>query len=243
MTTLGSILASSKWMAVFVVIMLIICYLLQYFYLFTSRQMRHLELESHTPLYSQFLEVSNGLRHIRAFGWEDELLAESLYLLDRSQKPFYMMYSIQKWLGFVLDTFAGILCVFLVVIAVHLPDSTSQAAIGLGFVQSMQVSQTMSRMVEAWTNLETSLGSLLRIYLFNDKTPVEPHGTGAQLPPEWPTEGKVEFKDVTARYKYETRLALVRDMTLLTYSVVPKTKTRLPFVASHSPLLRVKRWD
>ncbi|OAA78570.1 ABC transporter, transmembrane domain, type 1 [Akanthomyces lecanii RCEF 1005] len=99
----GAILASSKWMSIVVAGIIITACALQYYYLRTSRQMRHFELDAHTPLYTEFLEISSGLRHIRAFGWEEEFLKESYKLIDTSQKPFYMLYSIQRWLGFVLD--------------------------------------------------------------------------------------------------------------------------------------------
>lgn len=175
---------------------------LQYYYLRTSRQMRHLELEAHTPLYTEFLEISSGLRHIRAFGWEEEFLKESYKLIDTSQKPFYMLYSVQRWLGFVLDCMSGVLAIGLVVIGIRMPQSTSQAGLGLAFMQIIAIGPTLDAFINAWTRLETSLGSLLRIHLFNNETPVEPRDTLTKLPREWPQEGKIEFEDVTARYKY-----------------------------------------
>lgn len=45
---------------------------LQKFYLRTSRQMRILDLEAKSPLYSHFIESLSGLVTIRAFGWGNE---------------------------------------------------------------------------------------------------------------------------------------------------------------------------
>jgi ATP-binding cassette subfamily C (CFTR/MRP) protein 1 len=47
---------------------------LQKYYLRTSRQMRLLDLEAKSPLYSHFLESLTGLVEIRAFGWRDNFL-------------------------------------------------------------------------------------------------------------------------------------------------------------------------
>lgn len=199
---IGIILSSSKWMSIAVIAIIAFGYALQYYYLHTSRQIRHLELESHTPLYTQFLELSTGLRHIRAFGWEEKLLAESFKLIDISQKPFYTLYTIQRWLGFALDCMSGVLAIVLAAIAVHMPQSTSQAALGLAFVQIIGIATILEALIDAWTKLETSLGSLLRVHLFSVETPVESRDTTAKLPDVWPQQGKIEFEEVTARYRY-----------------------------------------
>ena len=51
----------------------VILYVLQKFYLRTSRQLRFLDLEAKAPLYTQFTETLDGLHTIRAFGWEGEI--------------------------------------------------------------------------------------------------------------------------------------------------------------------------
>lgn len=67
-------------------------HLIQKFYLRTSRQMRHLDLEAKSPLYRLFTETADGAVTIRAFGWQQALTTENLQQLDFSQKPYYMMY-------------------------------------------------------------------------------------------------------------------------------------------------------
>ncbi len=47
---------------------------LQKYYLRTSLQMRLLDLEAKSPLYSLALESLTGLVEIRAFGWSDNFL-------------------------------------------------------------------------------------------------------------------------------------------------------------------------
>lgn len=78
-------------------------WILQKFYLRTSRQIRLLDLEAKSPLYSHFLESLNGLVTIRAFGWAESFQEKNLDLLDASQKPYYLMFCIQRWLALVLD--------------------------------------------------------------------------------------------------------------------------------------------
>lgn len=80
----------------------------------TSRQLRHLDLEAKSPLYTQFSETLNGVVTIRAFGWETAFTDENLRLLDLSQKPYYLLFCIQRWLGVVMDLFVAGIAVVLV---------------------------------------------------------------------------------------------------------------------------------
>lgn len=89
-------------------------YFLQKFYLRTSRQIRHLDLEAKSPLYTHFTETLNGIVTIRAFGWQRGFLDEQLRLLDVSQKPYYLLFCIQRWLAVVLDLFVAVIATVLV---------------------------------------------------------------------------------------------------------------------------------
>jgi len=76
----------------------LVLYLIQNFYLRTSKQLRHLDLESKAALHTKFLETCSGLTTIRAFNWQENTNTEFLTLLDRSQEPVYLLPSVQRWL-------------------------------------------------------------------------------------------------------------------------------------------------
>lgn len=175
---------------------------LQLVYLRTSRQMRYLDLEAKTPLYSQLSETIAGLEHIRGFGWEEKTLEESFRLLDYSQKPYYYLFCIQRWLLLVLDFVGSAAAIILVSIAVFLTFSTTQPSIGLSMVGTMFLSLVLRNWVRNWTQLETALGAVKRLRTFEQETPVERDKAGAQDIPEWPSRGTLEFKNVTAKYRY-----------------------------------------
>ena len=91
---------------------------LQKYYLRTSRQMRLLDLEAKSPLYSHFIESLQGLVTIRAFGWAGDFEKKNLTLLDISQKPYYLLFCIQRWLALILDLLVAVLAVILMVLIV-----------------------------------------------------------------------------------------------------------------------------
>src|ERR1700712_1748572 len=104
---------------------------IQKFYLRTSRQVRLLDLEAKSPLYTHFIESLSGLVTIRAFGWSDEFIEQNLVLLDNSQKPYYLLFCIQRWLALVLDLTVSVLAMVLMVLIVEFRDSISPGYVGL----------------------------------------------------------------------------------------------------------------
>ncbi|OLN96559.1 Canalicular multispecific organic anion transporter 1-like protein 1 [Colletotrichum chlorophyti] len=184
---------------------LIALYLLQKYYLRTSRQLRHLDLEAKSPLFTHFTEVLAGLPTLRAFSWRSAMLRESHVLLDASQRPFYLFFCVQRWLNVVLDLFVAAMAVVLVAFALHFTNTTTQGAIGLAMVNIISFNQTLGNFIEMWTMLETSLGAIARLKYFVQHTPREDRDTETEVPPAgWPATGKIELDNVTAAYSDET---------------------------------------
>ncbi|KAK4233717.1 putative ABC multidrug transporter [Achaetomium macrosporum] len=76
-------------------IVLAALYFIQKVYLHTSRQLHLMDLGTKAPLYSLFEEPLSGLPTIRAFGWQDALEEKNHELLDRSQRPFYLLFTLR----------------------------------------------------------------------------------------------------------------------------------------------------
>lgn len=85
------IASGATYVAAIIPFCMLAIYAIQKFYLRTSRQMRHLDLEAKSPLYRLFTETTAGIITVRAFGWKQDLMNENLQQLEHSQKPYYMM--------------------------------------------------------------------------------------------------------------------------------------------------------
>lgn len=185
-------------------------YYVQSFYLRTSRQIRHLDLEAKSPLYTHFSETISGLITVRAMGWKQEFVEENNERLNKSQTPFYLVYCIQRWLNIVLDFFVCFIATILVAVSVLTRDSTSKAAIGLAMLNVISFTNTLSFLINSWTNLETSLGAVARLRDFLHQIPREALEVERQdPPPEWPTRGDIEFTNVTSCYGYNLPYSLL----------------------------------
>jgi len=177
-------------------------YVIQKFYLHTSRQLRFLDLEAKSPLYTQFNEVLEGLATIRAFGWQNFLEDKSKELLDRSQRPFYLLFAVQRWLTLILDLIVAAVAAILIILVVAKKGSFSAGYVGVALVNVILFSQSIKLLINWWTQLETHIGSIARIKTFTtDAISENLEDEDQEPPPNWPSEGKIEFKDITACYR------------------------------------------
>ncbi|GKZ18301.1 hypothetical protein AbraIFM66951_000859 [Aspergillus brasiliensis] len=192
------ICVGANYMAPLIPVSAIVVYLIQKFYLRTSRQLRHLDLESKSPLYTQFTETLTGLVTIRAFGWQNSFREEHQELLQRSQRPYYMLFVIQRWLILVLDLLVAGIAALLVILSVFVHDI---GPVGVSLISLITFSQQLSELINFWTSMETSIGAVTRIRSF-EKVPSEDL-PGEEVVPraEWPSEGHIAFQNVSLAYE------------------------------------------
>lgn len=191
------VIIGAKYLAIMVPLALIMLYCLQKFYLRTSRQLRFLDLEAKSPLYSHFLETLNGLTTIRAFGWVSTFKETNIALLAESQRPYYLLYCIQRWLNLVLDIFVGALAVLLLTFAVTLSDITSPAALGVAMINLLNFNQDLANLIDSWTRMETSLGAIARLRDLENDTPQPAYHSYSS---QWSFRRAIEFRQVSASY-------------------------------------------
>ncbi|PYH68010.1 uncharacterized protein BO88DRAFT_405908 [Aspergillus vadensis CBS 113365] len=196
----------SSYMALTIIPCLLVLYCAQKVYLRTSRQLRFLDLEAKSPLYTMFVETLDGISTIRGLGWQRSFVAECLRRLDDSQKPYYLLYCIQRWLNVVLDLLVACLAVILIALATSLRSSTDPGKLGVSLTAIMAFSQTLQEVVTSWTGLETSLGAIARTRSFEMKTPSEHQPQRPVIPSStWPVEGKIEIMSLSDSYDGVTR--------------------------------------
>ncbi|RMI99793.1 hypothetical protein CDV36_015945 [Fusarium kuroshium] len=196
------IAAGSYYMAVAFPFLFAALWVVQHTYLRTSRQLRFMDLEAKSPLYALFTESVTGLVTLRAFGWRGALEKKHHELLDRSQKPFYLLYAVQRWLTFVLDMFVAFIAVLVMVLVTQLRGVLSTGLIGVALVNIIQFSQHLKLLMTFWTNLETQIGAISRIKSFASHTASEHEPQeNEQPPPMWPSKGTIVFDNVSAGYR------------------------------------------
>lgn len=193
------IIISLPYMAAVIPFAAVFLYGLQSFYLRTSRQLRYMDLEAKSPLYTHFLETVQGLSTIRSFGWASATLSAGLTTLDVSQRPFYLLHCIQQWLQLVLDLFTfGLATLF---VGITVSTSSGAGSIALGLLSMLTLTQSLVLLITEWTEFETSLGAIARLKDIEIDTPSESQGdVGFISDSSWPQHGNVSFNNVKAAY-------------------------------------------
>ncbi|TQV93497.1 ABC multidrug transporter [Cordyceps javanica] len=176
-------------------------YIIQLYYLRTSRQLRLLDIESKAPLFSLFVESIEGLASIRAYNWSGHYMQRSIDILNSSQKPYYLMWCIQRWLTLVLNLVVAAVAILLVGLATNI-RSGSTGFLGVALFNIVSFSQTLQLVVTEWTHLETAIGAVSRVRSFVLGTEREDAiGETEDLPSEWPKSGSITFTNVSASYE------------------------------------------
>lgn len=193
---------STSYIAATVPACLAAFYFVQRFYLRTSRQIRYLDIEAKAPLISHFLDTLNGLPTIRSFQWEAQYRRQNAKLINDSQKPFYLLFAIQRWLELVISLVVAGFAVVLVGIAVGTRGMLGAGYIGVALLNIVTFTENLQGLIMQWTVLETSIGAVSRIRHFQRTVKSEHKDSECVEPPKaWPDKGAIEFREVIATYK------------------------------------------
>ncbi|KAH8131304.1 hypothetical protein FP744_10009106 [Trichoderma asperellum] len=206
-------LTSSRYLAISFPFLIALLYMVQRFYLRTSRQLRLLDLEAKSPLYTHFLDTVRGITTLRAFGFIPDDIHKNARLLTSSQRPSYLLLMIQEWLNLVLNVVVMLLAVAMTTLAVRLHSNSAFA--GAALYSLLSFGENLAGIVLFWTNLETSLGAIARLKTFNETVKPEDRDGETTVPPvQWPQRGVVELKGVSANYAVEDRDSAVTNLAL-----------------------------
>lgn len=218
-TAIGQVavmLMSSAYLAISYPFLAVILYVVQRFYLRTSRQLRLLDLEAKSPLYTHFLDTVRGITTLRSFGFISEDIAKNARLTKSNQRPSYLLLMVQEWLSCVLNIVVMVMAVILTTLAVRLHSKSGFA--GASLYSLLGLGESLAGIVLSWTKLETSLGAIARLKAFGDTvTPEDTEEENIVPPEQWPEHGVVAIDGVSATYskpdegESTTKLAL-RDI-------------------------------
>ncbi|KAJ5701557.1 hypothetical protein N7488_009105 [Penicillium malachiteum] len=206
-------IASLPYLAATLPLLFRVLYSIQKFYLRTSSQLRLLEIELKSPLYTHFIESLAGVTTIRAFGWTYATTTRMLPILDTAQRPYYLLLCIQRWLSLVLNLIVAGLTVLLVGLSIPLRSHIDPGLLGIVLVMMMNLGLALSELIQNWTLLETSLGAISRIKDFAEQTPHEEiQAPQTQIETEWLVNGEIEFLDTSIAWNSSDPKPLLKSI-------------------------------
>ncbi|KAL5281109.1 ABCC2.2 family protein [Megaselia abdita] len=210
-TVIGTIVVisiSSPLFLIVVVPIFILYYLVQRFYVATTRQLARLESVTRSPIYSHFGESISGVVSIRAYKAQKSFVEDNDNFVDRNQVCKYPSIIAARWLAVRLEMVSNLTVLFAALFAI-LGNQENAALVGLSITYALQITTSMNYLVNNMSLLESNIVSVERINEYED-TKQEAEWNIERTTPNkiWPEEGRVQFSDYKVRYREGLDLVL-----------------------------------
>ncbi|KAI6234102.1 hypothetical protein M3Y99_00844400 [Aphelenchoides fujianensis] len=170
---------------------------LQKFYVPTSRQLRRLESNFRSPIYSHFSESIQGASTIRAFQKMDDFVLLSNERVDRFIRVKYLSLIANRWLGIRLELLGNLVTFF----AAPLCRPLQRVRIrGLGR-PGRSFGQLRDELRQV-SELETNIVSVERLKEYSEVDSEAPWVIEGKRPSSgWPAKGGVVLENYATRYR------------------------------------------
>ncbi|XP_076457656.1 multidrug resistance-associated protein 1-like [Babylonia areolata] len=176
-------------------------YLVQRFYVPTSRQLKRIESTTRSPIFNHFSETISGASSVRAYRVQDRFTHENEAKVDKNLTFYFNTIASNRWLGFRLEFLGNLVVLAAAMFAVVTPELEG-GLVGLSVSYAMQVTQGLNWMVRMASDLETNIVSVERLKEYSE-TPTEAawEVPGERPPSSWPDTGTVDFLNYAMRYR------------------------------------------
>lgn len=182
-------------------------YLIQFFYIRTSRQLKRVESVSRSPIYSHFGESITGQNTIRAYERQSQFSSVNSAKIDMNQKTLYTTIVADRWLEFRLELVGGLIVLFAALFAVLGRDSLDPGVVGLSITYSLTITAVLSFFVRLTADVETNIVAVERMEEYG-ALKKEGEWNKGPIDTSWPKQGQVTFQDLKIRYREGLDLVL-----------------------------------
>ncbi|XP_023209485.1 multidrug resistance-associated protein 1-like [Centruroides sculpturatus] len=202
--------------ALFLVVVIpigIIYYLLQKFYIPTSRQMKRLESVTRSPIYAHFSETITGTSSIRAYRAAQKFIDESNNRVDTNHSCYYPSLAANRWLAIRLEFLGYSIVFFSALFAVLTKNDLNPGIVGLSVSYALTITANLNMLVRASADVETNIVSVERCLEYSGINTEAPRYNKSTKPDDsWPKNGNIKFENYSTRYREGLDLIL-NDIT------------------------------
>ncbi|KAJ3075108.1 Canalicular multispecific organic anion transporter 2 [Podochytrium sp. JEL0797] len=186
-------------------------YYIQNYYLRTAQAIQRVSRLANSPVYALANTTFTGISTVRAFGKTSKYTHRNNALQDDMQTSFLTQMTCNKWLQFRLECLGACITFGAAIFAVIERKSISPGSAGLSLGYALQITQYLYHTMRMYGTVQNSGVSLERVFEYFDLPSEAPQFTDSESDDKlanWPSEGRVEFRDFKMRYRPETPLIL-----------------------------------
>ncbi|KAI3405616.2 YBT1 [Candida oxycetoniae] len=206
---------------IFALIISLLYYLVGYFYLTLSRELKRYESITKSPIHQHFSESLNGVATIRAYGIESRFMKQNLQAIDNNNRPFFYLWVANRWLSFRIDAVGSLVMFFAGVFVLLSVGKIDAGLAGLSLSYAIAFSESALWIVRLYANVEMNMNSVERLQEYLEVEQEPPYEIKETEPPKnWPDQGHISVKDVSLRYSPE----LPRVIKNVSFDIQPHNK-------------------
>ena len=183
----------------------------QTFYLATARELTRIESMSRSPIVQHFSETLNGLSTIRAFGYQDRFISTYFSLIDKNVSIAFSKNGSYCWLAIALELISDLILAISAFFIIFYRDSMDAGLAGNCLVYIMMLPDGIYSTIFATSALENSMVSVERVHAMTsiDREDLRVrHKDSNLIERSWPSQGCIEFKQFSTRYRPDTEIVL-----------------------------------
>ncbi|KAB8030988.1 ABC transporter transmembrane domain-containing protein [Fluviispira multicolorata] len=190
---------------------LLIYYKIQERYFCSSLEARRLDSITRSPVYAYFSETLSGIPIIRVFRAQKKFISENINLIEKNQKAFYTIISLNRWLATRVE-FIGCSILFLTVCtSFYIQSYVNPGLLGMAITYSLMINTVLNWSVRMYAELASGMNSIERVTNYSKILPENYHG---DIPGnEWPINGKISFIDIVLQYE-NNKKPILKNITL-----------------------------
>ncbi|KAI1293287.1 hypothetical protein EDD11_008442 [Mortierella claussenii] len=212
--TMVLIIVVFPWLVLAIVPILGLYYGLSIYYRATSREVKRLDSNMRSYLYAYFSESLTGLGTLKAFDVVQKAVLKNEYRIDLNNRPYYLYQLGARWLSIRVNVLGALMTFSTVVLITATRFSINPASAGLVLSYLARISGDLNWGVQRLSTLENNMNSAERLVHYVDNLDQEraTERPDNKPPAAWPSEGKIDFKSVSMRYRPELPRVL-RDIS------------------------------
>ncbi|KAG9062305.1 Multidrug resistance-associated protein 1 [Linnemannia hyalina] len=170
-------------------------------FLSVSRTLARIYIISKSPVYQHFHESLGGVSTIRAMKIQERFIEKNAAMVDRMSNNFLSNMGSRRWLDVQLRILSTVVLLCAALFAVLQRDSMDPSLVGLTLSFALTITEEVTSLVRNFCDLQNQLVGLERIIEYTDLKTEAPDTTDVLLPSNWPSEGRISFKNYSTRYR------------------------------------------
>ncbi|KAG0327662.1 hypothetical protein BG004_002731, partial [Podila humilis] len=182
-----------------------IYFLIQDHYIRCSASLKRLYSVSKSPLYQHFSETLSGIASIRSGGPRllDQFVQQNEDRSDTIVNRLNIYTMSNRWLATRIEFLGNCTVLLATILAVANADKLDPSLSALALTYAINVVGQLVYLVRTVNEVQNLLVSVERIQEYSIKPTEAPRETNSviSLPENWPQEGRVVFKNYSARYR------------------------------------------